>query len=235
MVNVISEDEYIPEEIKSCIDPDTGWIGWESLPRSSRAYHFGPQWLKFVKNSTKLILLMENEMARGGAGHARRLREDAAIELGKLYQGALATEGGLDKKTLEAHKDDEHLVAWNQRHIKFRHKIKIKEKSCGLNIANIPYKAGPEDINKYVDKVLEKDGCIKAIDPWWARDGWYHQGSVTIYVTKEDGKILLDKGAKGELIFAWNDPPMKRTLKVSGGKDGKLVPKAPPKVGDKWD
>lgn len=98
-------------------------------------------------------------------------------------------------------------------------------------MTNLPYRAGPEEIKAFVERTLEKENCVKAMDPWWAKKGWVHDGGVTVYLDEKDAMKLLDAGAE-ELVFS---AEMRRRVKITPGSDGKVSRLLFPETADPWD
>jgi hypothetical protein len=227
---VFNMEENTPEQIKGMINPATDWIDWARLPAEERHYKFGPEVLPFLRSSTKLVLLIEDQMARGGAGHARRSNPEVLAELEKAVGKYLSPEGIADREYVASSNDDE-LVAWAARAEKFAAKQVIKDNSWGINLTNLPFRAGPEEIKGFVERTLEKKGCVLAMDPWWAKKGWIHDGGVTVYLSEKDAQHLLDAGAE-ELVFS---PELRRRVKITPGSDGKITRVLCPQAADPWD
>lgn len=218
---------------KVLIDPLTKVIPWEHLPKTERFYNFGPEFLQHISNTVKLRLLMESKMAWGGAGHCRKLSTSVENHLESQYSYGLSLwessddyrdllkrragsdyEGG--EVDIIASGEDVVLDQWFGHYRKYLDKRAKKLGRVGVNLANIPYTAGPLDIKRAVETLLGWEGSVSAIDPWWQKESWNHDGTVTVYMPKVAANDLIarceqqqlsirpSRGAGGpRLIKAW--------------------------------
>ena len=202
------------------------------LPVEERGYTFGTEWLPEIRTTTKVALLTEHLLAKAGAGHARKCRPEVAAELQNTVACHIDIHG-VPTPDYVASGNDSDLAAWAARAAKFRDKQKTKAESWGVNLSNLPFKAGPQDIKKFVEDLLDKPGCVKAIDPWWAKAGWVHNGGATVFLDELDARELLEIGA-GEPEFSKALP---RKVKITPGTDGKLARllSCNTQISDPWD
>jgi hypothetical protein len=203
---------------RALVDPLTKVIPWEHLPKNDRLYNFGVEYLQYLSPMVKLRLLIENRMAWGGAGHCRKLVSSVANHLDSQYAYGLSlwessdAYGDLLKKRntspYEAQAelsivkgDDVVLDQWLSHYRKYLEKQGKKFGRVGVNLANIPYNAGPLDIKRAVEQLLGWEGSVSAIDPWWQKDSWNHDGTVTVYMPKVAAADLVDKCLQQQLVI----------------------------------
>lgn len=217
------------EEFK---DERTGFIPKEKLPGTLKTISAGPEWLDYLSGPDKAMLMLENLMAKGGAGHARRLRTDTEEALHKMISYAIDIHSGLTEDFLEKNKSNKELLAWNERYKKFLQKQKKKGENYAINITNIPYRATREEIESLIDDLLGSKGNVQAIDPWWCKDAWRHDGGCTIYVKKEHAEKLLELANTEKITMDCGTG--KRHIRINPGHDGKLT-RREGKVEDVWD
>lgn len=221
-----------PKPVKTATNPETGWVEAQRLPAEEKQYSFGTDWLPFMRSTTKVALLVEHQLARKNAGHARTCRIEVVSELDKTVGKQLEPDGTVKADYL-AHSLDGNLTAWAERAAKFSEKQKAKKEAWGINLTNVPFKAGPVEIKNTIERILEKEGCVKAIDPWWAKKGWVHDGGVTVFLNEKDATDLLELGKEG-IMFS---EEYRRKIKITPGSDGRLarILSPIPKSTDLWD
>lgn len=228
-------EETLPdtlEEIQRVLNPKTGRVELARLPQTKKTYRFGPEWIEYLSGEDITILAIEHELSIGGAGRAKRLRNDCISLIQEAAASRIDPQGGIKPEYLETH-PGETLAAWNERHIKFHEKQRIKKEAFGVNVTNLPYRAGPNLIKKFLEEAIGRDGAILAMDPWWSKEGWVHDGGVTVYTKEDHARKLIELGKEG-LCFRWNDPPMNRRLTITPGPDRKLGTD-PRAISDPWD
>jgi len=222
----VGDDGYSPQnakvlearlsEAKALVDPLTKRIPWENLPKTSRSYNFGVEVLPYLTGAVKVRLLIEHKMACGGAGHCRRLRKQVHDFLeGQVGYGLGTWELSEDYRSLSKqrvasnyHSDmtdvffvepDTVLEQWLGHYRKFLEKQIKKAGRVGVNLANVPYNCGPKEVKDGVESLLGWKGSVFAIDPWWKKDVWEHDGTVTVYLPKVAAHELVDKCKEGQL------------------------------------
>ena len=201
---------------RALVDPLTKLIPWEHLPKTDRNYNFGPEFLSYLSLPVRLRILIEHRMGWGGAGHCRRLKHATANHLEARFGYALGLwETSGDNRDLSKHRNpsgyedkeildvdaDPVLKQWLGHYRKYLDKQAKKLGRVGVNLANIPYTAGPGDIKKAVVELLEWSGCVSAIDPWWQKQAWNHDGTVTVFMPKVAANDLVTRCEQGLLIL----------------------------------
>lgn len=203
---------------KSLVDPLTKSIPWEHLPKDERLYSFGPEFVQFLSDSVRIRLLIENRMAWGGAGHCRKLTTSVANQLESLYSFGLSlwNDSGDSRDLLKSRsgtgssilpndsvvlEQDVVLNQWLGHYRKYLDKQLKKLGRVGVNLANIPYTAGPVDIKRAVEQLLGWAGSVSAIDPWWQKHSWNHDGTVTVYMPRVAANDLVERCQQQQLII----------------------------------
>jgi len=215
---------------RALVDPLTKSIPWEHLPREERVYTFGPEFLQFLSDPVRLRLLIESRMAWGGAGHCRKLTSSVTNHLDSLYSYGISlwqtsddyhdllksrsgsTPTNSDKGQGQSWGGEEGggpivlgqdavLDQWFSHYRKYLDKQAKKMGRVGVNLANIPYTAGPIDIKRAVEQLLGWEGSVSAIDPWWQKEAWNHDGTVTVYMPKVAANDLVARCEQQELMI----------------------------------
>jgi hypothetical protein len=211
---------------RSLVDPLTKVIPWEHLPKNERFYSFGPEFLPYIASSVKLRLLIESKMAWGGAGHCRKLATavadhlesqnsyglslwEASDDYRDLLKKRVGSEYEVDVVESLSKGQDVVLDQWLGHYRKYLDKQLKKLGRVGVNLANIPYTAGPVEIKKAVEQLLGWEGSVSAIDPWWQKDSWNHDGTVTVYMPKVAANDLVARCEEQALMI--------RPVRGSGG------------------
>jgi len=218
------EEKDTPPAVLPLLNPNTGWVDLASLPQTSRLYTFGKEFIPFLQASTQIRLLIEHLMGAEGAGQCKRLWAETAAEISKNFLPALLPEGGIKPDYLASADPNCNLDAWGTRYKAFCEKQKVKGENVGINLNNIPYKAGPEQIRKLVEDALDAPGAIKAMDPWWKKESWSHDGAVTIYLSEKNARELLSIASRQELKLFWTHPmPKDWVIKAWPHKKSRLA------------
>lgn len=203
---------------RSLVDPLTKVIPWEHLPKPDRYYNFGPEFLPYISCMVKIRLLIESRMAWGGAGHCRKLTTAVENYLDSQYSYGLSLwegsdnyrdlfkkraglDSGMEESISVVKGDDVVLDQWLGHYRKYVDKQAKKLGRVGVNIANIPYTAGPWDIKRAVEQLLGWEGSVSAIDPWWQKGSWNHDGTVTLYMPKVAANDLVSRCAEQQLVI----------------------------------
>lgn len=226
-------------EARALIDPLTKRIPWEHLPKTSRLYTFGVEVLQYLAPSVKVRLLIEHKMAWGGAGHCRKLTTQVFNFLeAQVGYGLSSWEGSEDYRSLSKqrantnyHADmvdifavehDPVLEQWLGHYRKFLEKQTRKAGRVGVNLANVPYTCGPKEVKEGVEGLLGWKGSVAAIDPWWKKDVWEHDGTVTVYLPKVAAQELVDKCQNSQLTLMPKGGSKPRAIKAwfSKGSNG---------------
>lgn len=226
---------------KALVDPLTKSIPWEHLPKEERAYTFGPEFLQFLSDSVRLRLLIESRMAWGGAGHCRKLTSSVTNHLDSLYSYGISLWQASDdyrdllkSRSGSSNRDqaenvivlgqDAVLDQWFGHYRKYLDKQAKKLGRVGVNLANIPYTAGPIDIKRAVEQLLGWEGAVSAIDPWWQKESWNHDGTVTVYMPKVAANDLLLRCEQQELMIrpprGSGGPRLIKAWLAKGGRAG---------------
>ena len=203
---------------RALVDPLTKVIPWEHLPKNERLYCFGVEFLSYLSHTVKLRLFIESKMAWGGAGHCRKLPTTVSNHLESQYAYGLSlwessddyrdllkkrasSPLDLDNLVILAKGDDVVLDQWLGHYRKYLDKQSKKLGRVGINLANIPYTAGPVEIKRSVEQLLGWEGSVSAIDPWWQKDSWSHDGTVTVYMPKVAANDLVEKCEQEQLVI----------------------------------
>lgn len=209
------------------IDSLTKQIPWERVPKDGRSYLFGEDFLPYLSLEMKFRLLLESKMAWGGAGHCRKLMPrvatvletsygygitlwEASDDVSDLLKKRSSSPTNISQQSLELEDDsnsdqllrDVVLQQWLGHYRKFLDKQAKKVGRVAVNLANIPYTAGPLEIKKSVEDLLAWEGAVVAIDPWWQDDRWNHDGTVTVYMPKVAAADLVTKASEGLLSIS---------------------------------
>jgi hypothetical protein len=221
-------------QARALIDPLTKKIPWEHLPKTSRYYNIGAEVLPYLSNSVKMRLLIEHKMAWGGAGHCRKLSAQVFNFLeGHLGFGLSAWEASDDYRSLSKERvatgyqadslnveQDSVLEQWLGHYRKFLDKQAKKVGRVAVNLASVPYAAGPKEIKETLETFLGWKGCVSAIDPWWKKDVWVHDGTVTVYLPKVAANQVLDACQEGKFTISAKSSGPSRVIKAWLAKTG---------------
>jgi hypothetical protein len=189
-------------------------------------YNFGVEVLPYLSGAVKVRLLIEHKMAIGGAGHCRQVEQQVYNFLeGQVGYGLVSWELSEDYASLSKqraapnyHTDmvdifavepDIVLEQWLGHYRKFLEKQAKKAGREAVHLGNVPYNCGPKEVKDGVEDLLGWKGCVFAIDPWWRKDVWEHDGTVTVYVPKVAASDLVQKCRDGALTLT----PKKGTSK----------------------
>jgi hypothetical protein len=223
-------------EARALIDPLTKRIPWEHLPKTPRNYTFGTEVISYLAGAVKVRLLIEHKMAWGGAGHCRKLNQQVynflesqvgygltSWELNEDYRSLskqrASTDYNMSLSDTFAVEPDIVLEQWLGHYRKFLEKQAKKAGRVAVNLANVPYMCGPKEVKDGVEALLGWKGCVSAIDPWWKRDAWEHDGTVTVYLPKIAAQDLVTKCQNSELTLFGKKSSVPRVIKGWYAKD----------------